>query len=149
MTKTVSSGHEAILSYDADVLDISSEEIKKIYNKVCATVREDFIVSYINNLCNSSTFDRKTFEYSYELRKYYENNESKKILQKYIDKLYNIKFFPVTDMSDDKYHTCYNVMSLLYRADSDKFLKYCDEIECDRMARYRLEKLVEKIVRNY
>ena len=88
-------------------------------------------------------------QYSYELRKYYENNESKKILQKYIDKLYNIKFFPVTDMNDDKYHTCYNVMSLLYRADSDKFLKYCDEIECDRMARYRLEKLVEKIVRNY
>lgn len=149
MTKTVSSGHEAILSYDADVLDISSEEIKKIYNKVCTAVREDFIVSYINNLCNSCTSDRKTFEYSYELRKYYENNESKKILQKHIDKLYNIKFFPVTDMSDDKYHTCYNVMSLLYRADSDKFLKYCDEIECDRMARYRLEKLVEEIIRNY
>ncbi len=149
MTETVSSGHETILSYGADVLDISSEEIKEIYNKVCSIVREDLIVSYIDNLCSPSASDRKTFEYSYKLKKCYENNHDRKIVQKYLDRLYNIKFFPVTDMSDDKYYTCYNVMSILYCADSDDFLKYCDEIECDRMARYRLKKLVEEIARNY
>ncbi len=149
MTETVLSGHENVLSYDADVLDISSEEIKEIYNKVCSIVREDLIVSYIDNLCNPSASDRKTFEYSYKLKKCYENNHDRKIVQKYLDRLYNIKFFPVTDMSDDKYYTCYNVMSILYCADSDDFLKYCDEIECDRMARYRLKKLVEEIARNY
>ena len=52
-------------------------------------------------------------------------------------------------MSDDKRYTCYNVMSILYRADSDRFLEYCDGIECDRMAWYRMEKLVEEIVRNF
>lgn len=149
MTETVSSGHETILSYGADVLDISSEEIKEIYNKVCNIVREDLIVSYIDNLCSPSASDRKTFEYSYELKKCYENNKDRKIVQKHLDKLYNIKFFPVTDMSDDKYHTCYNVMSILYRADSDKFLEYCAGIECDRMARYRMDKLVEEILSNF
>lgn len=151
MTELVSSGHESILSYGADVLEISSEEIKKIYNKVGSIVREELIVSYINNLCSIATSDRKAFEYSYELRKCYENNEGKKILEKHLDKLYNIKFFPATDMSDDKRYTCYNVMSILYCADSDRFLEYCDEIECDcdRMARYRMNKLVEEILRNF
>ena len=66
-----------------------------------------------------------------------------------LNKLYNIKFFPVKDMSDDKRFACYNVMSILYREDSDRFLEYCGGIECDRMAKYRIEKLVEEIVRNY
>lgn len=52
-------------------------------------------------------------------------------------------------MSDDKRFACYNVMSILYREDSDRFLEYCGGIECDRMAKYRIEKLVEEIVRNY
>lgn len=149
MTEKVSSGHEIILSYSADVLDISSKEIKEIYNKVCSIVREDLIVSYINILCNPSASDRKTFEYSYELRKCYENNRDRTIVQKNLDKLYNIRFFPITDMNDDKYYTCYNIMSILYRTDSDKFLKYCDEIRCDRMARYRMDKLVEELARNF
>lgn len=149
MTETVSSGPEIILSYDADMLNIVSEEIKEIYNKVRSIVREDLIVSYIDNLCSPSASDRKTFEYSYELKKCYENNENRKIIQKHLDKLYNVKFFPVADMSDDKHYTCYNVMSILYRANSDKFLEYCDGIECDKMARYRIDNLVQKIMRNF
>lgn len=113
-----------ILSYDAEILDISSGEMKEIYNKVCAIVREEWIVSYLDDLCDLAMPDRKAFEYSYELRKCYENNEDKIILQRHLDKLYNIKFFPVTNMSDDKHHTCYNVMSILYRADRERFLKY-------------------------
>lgn len=66
-----------------------------------------------------------------------------------LNKLYNIKFFPVKDMSDDKRFACYNVMRILYCEDSDRFLEYCGGIECDRMAKYRIEKLVEEIVRNY
>lgn len=83
------------------------------------------------------------------------SKSAKDILQKYeekvIDRIYYIKFFPVTNMSDDKRYTCYNVMSILYCADSDRFLEYCDEIECDcdRMARYRMNKLVEEILRNF
>ncbi len=149
MTETVSKGHETLLSYEADVLDIRSEKIKEIYNKVRAIVREEIVVSCINHLCSSAISDRKAFEYSYELKKWYENNEGKEILQKHINKLYNIKFFPVKDMSDDKRFACYNVMSILYREDSDRFLEYCGGIECDRMAKYRIEKLVEEIVRNY
>ena len=149
MTETVSSGHDMILSYDADVLDSLSGEMKEIYNKVRAIVREEWIVSYLDDLCDLAMPDRKAFEYSYTLRKCYEDNEDKKILQKHLDKLYNVKFFPVTNMSDDKRDTCYNVMSILYRADRDRFLKYCDGIECDRMAQYRMDKLVEEIKRNY
>lgn len=147
MTETVISGDESILSYSADILDISSEEVKTIYNRVRDVVREKFIVFLINNLCDLATPDKKTFEYSYELRKCYKINDYKEILHKHIDKLYNKKFFPISDMSDDKYHTCYNIMSILYCADNNKFLEYCDGIECDRMAQYRVGKLVEEIVK--
>ncbi len=148
MTEMVLGGDETILSYSADVLDISSVEVKKIYNKVCNTVREELIIFLIDNLCNLETPDRKTFEYSYELRKCYKINAYKEIVHKHIDKLYNEKFFPVSDMSDDKHHTCYNIMSILYCADTNKFLEYCAGIKCDRMAQHRLEKLVEEIVNN-
>ncbi len=148
MMETVSSGHKSFLSFDADVLDISSIEIKRIYDKIRAIVREEAIVFCIDNLCSLTASDRKTFEYSYELRKCYEDNEDRKIVHKHLDKLYHIKFFPVADMSDDKYETCYNVMRILYCADRDRFLKYCEEIECDRMARYRIDRLVKKIERN-
>lgn len=148
MTETVLNGDETILFYSADILDISSEEVKKIYNRVRNIACEKLIVSLINNLCNPVMSDRKTFEYSYELKKFYKRGDYKKFVHKHIDKLYNEKFFPVSNMSDDKYHTCYNIMSLLYCVDNDKFLKYCDGIKCDRMARYRLKKLVEEIVRD-
>ena len=149
MTELVLSGHESVLSYGASILDVSSKEIIKIYDKVCNAVGEELIISYINILCDLKTADKKTFEYSYKLRKCYEHNNGKKVLHKYLGKLYNIKFFPITDMSEDKYHTCYNIMSILYHEDSDKFFKYCDEIACDKMARHRMKKLVEELVRSW
>ena len=65
------------------------------------------------------------------------------------DDLYNRISFPVDDVDEDRYHTCYNIMYVLYHSDAEKFLQYCEKIkeDCDNMSRHRIEVLVEEIVK--
>lgn len=46
-----------------------------------------------------------------------------------VDRLYNKTSFPVGDVDQNRYHTCYNIMYLLYHADKEKFLNYCTDIK--------------------
>ena len=66
-----------------------------------------------------------------------------------IDNLYNRISFPVDNVDEDRYHTCYNIMYVLYHSDAEKFLQYCKKIkeDCDHMSRHRIEVLVEEIVK--
>ena len=52
-------------------------------------------------------------------------------------------------MDEDRDHTCYNIMYVLYHSDAEKFLQYCEKIkeDCDHMSRHRIEVLVEEIVK--
>jgi len=52
-------------------------------------------------------------------------------------------------VDEDRYHTCYNIMYILYRSNADKFQNYCDKIkkECDNMSRHRIEVLVNEIIK--
>ena len=62
---------------------------------------------------------------------------------------YNRISFPVDNVDEDRYHTCYNIMYVLYHSDAEKFLQYCEKIkeDCDHMSRHRIEVLVEEIVK--
>lgn len=64
--------------------------------------------------------------------------------------MYNKNSFPVDNVDEDRYHTCYNIMYVLYHSDAEKFLQYCEKIkeDCDNMSRHRIEVLVEEIVKN-
>ena len=146
INKMVSEGNENVLVYSFDIFGISSDRVKQIYQNICAKKREELIDTFIDHL-NNSTSDRKAFEYSYNLRKYYDNVFYKNIIEEKSDKLYSLKSLPIDDMNEDKYYTCYNIMSILYQIDNEQFLKYCDGISCDKMANYRIKQLVEKIVR--
>ena len=52
-------------------------------------------------------------------------------------------------MDEDRYHTCYNIMYVLYYSDAEKFLQYCEKIkeDCDNMSRHRIDVLIEEIVK--
>ena len=65
------------------------------------------------------------------------------------DDLYNRISFPVDDVDEDRYHTCYNIMYVLYHLDAEKFLQYCEELkeDCDNMSRHRIDVLIEEIVK--
>ena len=57
--------------------------------------------------------------------------------------------FPVDNVDEDRYHTCYNIMYVLYHSDAEKFLQYCEKIkeDCDNMSRHRIDVLIEEIVK--
>ena len=91
----------------------------------------------------------KAYEYSYKLRNNFDSSYYQDIIISEIDKLYNRISFPVDNVDEDRYHTCYNIMYVLYHSDAEKFLQYCEKIkeDCDHMSRHRIEVLVEEIVK--
>ena len=66
-----------------------------------------------------------------------------------IGDLYNRNSFPVDIVDNIRYSTCYNIMYILYHANQERFLQYCDELkqDCDRMSAHRIKVLVEEIIR--
>ena len=91
----------------------------------------------------------KAYEYSYKLRNNFDSSYYHDIIISEIDNLYNKISFPVDNVDEDRYHTCYNIMYVLYHSDAEKFLQYCEKIkeDCDNMSRHRIEVLVEEIVK--
>ena len=87
---------------------------------------------------------RKKFYVLAKLKKYSNNRLYEELIRQKAEKLYSEKSFPIDDMNEYKYHTCYNIMHILYHADEEKFLKYCDSLICDKMARYRIQHFVEE-----
>ena len=79
----------------------------------------------------------KAYEYSYKLRNNFDSSYYHDIIISEIDNLYNKISFPVDNVDEDRYHTCYNIMYVLYHSDAEKFLQYCEKIKavsCVRLA---------------
>lgn len=144
ISKSVTDGNEDVLKFSYDLFYVSSDKVKQIYSDVCSKIKEEIIDSYIKYLC-STTSDKKAFEYSYRLRKLYENSFYKEVVRQKAEELYNQKSFPIDGMNEVKYHTCFNIMSILYQIDKEKFLEYCDSITCDKMAKHRISQLIGEI----
>lgn len=144
----VKSGKEEILAYSSDLFHMSSEKIINIYNEEAEHIKKYMIDSYIDLLSttpNSST----AYEYSYKLRNYFDNSNYHNIILERIDKLYVRSSFPIDCVDENKYHTCYNIMYVLYHSDPAKFEQYCHQIEetCDNMSRNRIQNLVKEITK--
>ena len=106
------------------------------------------IETYVGYL-KKTTHGKRAYEYSYKLRNNFDSSYYQDIIISEIDKLYNRISFPVDNVDEDRYHTCYNIMYVLYHSDAEKFLQYCKKIkeDCDHMSRHRIEVLVEEIVK--
>ena len=62
------------------------------------------------------------------MRQYYDNTYYKEIIDEQIEELLLRSSFPIDNMNENKYHTCYNILAVLYKHNRDILLKYCDEL---------------------
>ena len=148
LKEIVLSGKEEILTYSYDLFHISSEKIKRIYQEENKEMMKFLIETYVGYL-KKTTHGKKAYDYSYKLRNNFDSSYYHDIIISEIDNLYNRISFPVDNVDEDRYHTCYNIMYVLYHSDAEKFLQYCKKIkeDCDHMSRHRIEVLVEEIVK--
>ena len=135
--------NEDILGYSYDLWHLEAEKVKEIYEEERNAVRKMVIQHYVDYL-KETTKGKMAFEYSRKLREYCANNYYKEIIKENIDKLYNRKSFPVDEIDSVQYHTCYNIMSVLYHINQDRFLEYSDELskQCDNMSAHRMDVLI-------
>lgn len=140
--------NEDILGYSYDLWHLEAEKVKEIYEEERNAVRKMVIQHYVDYL-KETTKGQMAFEYSRKLREYCANNYYKEIIKENIDKLYNRKSFPVDEIDSVQYHTCYNIMSVLYHINQDRFLEYSDELskQCDNMSAHRMDVLIREIIR--
>lgn len=140
--------NEDILGYSYDLWHLEAEKVKEIYEEEKNAVRKMVIQHYVDYL-KETTKGKMAFEYSRKLREYCANNYYKEIIKENIDKLYNRKSFPVDEIDSVQYHTCYNIMSVLYHINQDRFLEYSDELskQCDNMSAHRMDVLIREIIR--
>lgn len=142
--------NEDILGYSYDLWHLEAEKVKEIYEEERNAVRKMVIQHYVDYL-KETTKGKMAFEYSRKLREYCANNYYKEIIKENIDKLYNRKSFPVDEIDSVQYHTCYNIMSVLYHINQDRFLEYSDELskQCDNMSAHRMDVLIREIISVY
>lgn len=142
--QVASGGDEEILNRSVDVYFLSSGKIQKIYEEIQQELREKLIDGYIAHL-RQTTSDQKAFEYSFKLRKDFQDGRNQKLIKQKAEQLYTRNSFPIDDMNDNKNHTCYNIMYILYHANQVRFSQYWKELECDKMAGYRIRQIVEAL----
>lgn len=146
----VMDGHEEILGYYYDMWSTSSGKAKEVYIEERDSVRRLMIKEYVELLSNT-TKGEKAFQYSYKLREYFNNTYYRDIIKEMAEILYNRKSFPVDEIDEKQYITCYNIMYVLYHINEEKFLTYCEGLskECDKMSAHRLKVRVQDIVKGY
>lgn len=148
LKQAIRDGKEEILTYSYDLFHMSSDKVKRIYREENENMKEFLIETYVEHLKNT-THGEKAYQFSYKLRNYFSNSYYHEIIMKKVDRLYNKRSFPVGDVDQNRYHTCYNIMYILYHADKEKFRNYCTDIkkDCDKMSVHRIEVLSEEIMK--
>lgn len=148
LLKSAIDGHEEILSYEYDLWHRESKKVKAVYSEQQENVKKELIAKYVDFLVKN-TKGKQAYQYSYKLREYFESNYYRDIIKEFVDSLYNINSFPTGSIEDKQYHTCYNIMYVLYHSDNDRFLSYCENLvkTCDKMSAYRVDILVKEITK--
>ena len=148
LEKAVLEDEAELLNYDFDLSHISSSKVKSVYLEERNSMKYFLVKHYVEFLKNS-TQGKKAFDYAFKLRKCFDNYYYKKIVKSMAEELYDKKSFPLDEMNEERYHTCYNIMYVLYHTDNEKFLQYCEQLkqDCDKMAAHRLGVLKKEIVK--
>lgn len=148
LMKEVLNGRENILSYGIPMYHLSSEKIKIAFSEEISKMQVVLIETSVNYL-HETTKGQKAFEYSYKLRNCFDSFTYRDLIKHSVGCLYDRKSFPADEIDETRYHTCFNIMYVLYKADKDKFLQYCEELSCvcDHMSNHRIKEIVGQIIK--
>ena len=143
-------GNDGILGLSYDLWYTSSEKVMKVYEEQKQIVKVELVHSLISYLVKT-TDDEQAYLYSKKLREHFQSSYYRDIIVDSIQSLYNDISFPIGSIGENQYHTCYNIMYLLYHADKDKYLQYCEELvkRCDKMSAHRIDILTKEIMKGY
>lgn len=143
-------GNDGILGLSYDLWHTSSEKVMKAYAEQKQIVKVELVHSLINYLVKT-TDDEQAYLYSKKLREHFQSSYYRDIIVDSIQSLYNDISFPIGSIGEKQYHTCYNIMYVLYHADKDKYLQYCEELvkRCDKMSAHRIDVLTKEITKGY
>ena len=142
----VMSGNMEYLTYGIDSFHIQSQTNISIVKEINESVKTKAIREYVEYLAKN-THGEKAYQYSYTLRGFVRNSFFNNAVSGNVDALYNVKSFPIYDVTEQHYRTAYNIMYVLYYENKDRFLAYCNELKngCDNMAAHRINVLLEEI----
>jgi len=148
LQKVILEGKEELLDYGVIMLHLSSKKIIDAYSEEIEKMRVVLIETYVKYL-QETTKGKQAFDYSYKFRKKFDSLYYRDIIKSFAECLYDRKSFPMGEIDETRYHTCYNIMYVLYMVDKDKFLRYCEELShiCDHMSDRRIKDLVEQITK--
>lgn len=138
------------LTYGIETYNLQNDTNKRLLQDIIDTSKEELIQEYVEYL-HENTGTEKAYNYSCALKEFINNTYFKKIIYEKVNKLYTRNSFPVDDVNELKYRTSYNIMYVLYNVNNDELLAYCEELakSCDNISRYRIEKIIEGLVRGY
>lgn len=129
-----------ILTLDDYSYHTNYKAVLEATREVVKSLREKLVLKYINDL-KISMNGRKAFEISYQLRQCYQNTYYCEIVKANSAKLLRKESFPIDEMTEEKYHTCYNVLYILRKTDQDRYDHFVEELleQCDKMAAHRIK----------
>ena len=146
LQNSIQNGEEKILDYDSIIFHLSSKKIAEVYSEEVIKMRGNVIETYMMYL-QETTKGNKAYDYSYKLKQNFESCYYRDIIIGSVEYLYNRNSFPVGEIDETQYYTCYNIMYILYKIDEYKLSHYCDELvkECDCMSSHRVKVILEKL----
>lgn len=114
--------------------------VSEATHEVVKSLREKIVLKYIDDLVDSMN-GRRAFEVSYQLRQCYQNTYYSEIVKVNSAKLLRRESFPIDEMTEEKYHTCYNVLYILRKTDQNSYDQFVEELleQCDKMAAHRIK----------
>lgn len=139
-------GEDQILDYGSVIFHFSSKRVEDTYSEEVVKMRKNMIKNYVMYL-QETTKGKKAYDYSYKLKQHFTSFFYRDLITGFAECLYNRKSFPIGEIDETQYYTCYNIMYILYEIDEDKLTHYCDELikECDHMSSHRIKVILEKL----
>lgn len=139
-------GKNEYLIYGASLLNLESQVNRDICKRVVEKVKIMTIDEYIRYL-TEKPYGEHAYEYSYQLKNYSENMYFKDIVFERVEDLYNKELLPICNVNQQRYWLSYNIMRILYCADKDKLVAFCNDVKarCDKMAAHRIDVVLKEI----
>lgn len=142
-----------ILNYgEYGLLEMDLPEMKSIYREEYKKGCRKYVEKVIETILESIDQEEfKTgFQMSYTLKDMVNNTNYRAYVTEFIPSLLTFKILPVGSITDEQYCISYNILSVLYKLDQDRYKEFLETSmgNMDCVSRYRVEHIKKDIEEN-